>query len=184
MSVELREMEMDQSVPLAVRGEIDVVVVNDWGTDPFTLPSALTAEHLGGDHFEVMLPEHHPAARRRQVPLAELAGETWIAWTRGSTYERWLVARLRSAGFDPRLGHYVEEHATQLALVAASLGVTLLPQVGRSPLPPGVVCRPTVPRFPRQLHAAYRTDDAMRPAIRATVAALQEAMRRAQMAVS
>ena len=106
------------------------------------------------------------------------AARAWSAASTGNGGKHALILR------HARVGHYVEEHATQLALVAAGLGVTLLPQVGRSPLPPGVVSRPTVPSFPRQLHAAYRTDDAVRPAIRATVAALQEAMRRALVAVS
>ncbi|CAM5248240.1 hypothetical protein SGLAM104S_01550 [Streptomyces glaucescens] len=85
------------------------------------------------------------------MDLAEFAEDEWITWAEGEFCHEWLVFTLRSKGIEPNLGHRAAETHTQLGLVAAGLGVCVVPLLGRHPMPPGVV---TVPL--RQQVAAAR----------------------------
>lgn len=81
---------------------------------------------------------------------------------------------LRTAGFEPDIAHVAEENHTIVALVAAGLGVAVVPRLGTGTLPPGAVAVPLEPGPVRRLYALWRTGAARRPAITETVRTLQE----------
>lgn len=82
---------------------------------------------------------------------------------------------LRGKGLEPRIAHAAEEHQTQMALVAAGIGVAVSPRLGRGPVPPGVRVVPVRQPMRRHVYAAWRTDTDRRPSVRAAVAALRRA---------
>jgi DNA-binding transcriptional LysR family regulator len=94
--------------------------------------SAERREHDGTRRVEVLEepmvavvgPRHRLAARRR-IRLAELAGETWVAPSRGGLIERGCNA----AGFEPRIAYLTSDPLAINALVAAGLAVTLTPRL-------------------------------------------------------
>lgn len=69
--------------------------------------------------------------------------------------------------------HTASEHSSQLALVAAGLGVAAIPRLGRDPVPPAVRLVPLDPPPTRYICALWRTSTAARPAIAATIRALR-----------
>ncbi|MFI6445509.1 LysR family transcriptional regulator [Kitasatospora sp. NPDC050543] len=93
---------------------------NDW--------SDLVVRPLLDDPLIGLLPTGHPLAGRdesRPVDLAELAGEQWIAGCpqcRGH-----LVELCAGAGFEPRIDFATDDYPAVLGLVAAGLGVAVLP---------------------------------------------------------
>jgi DNA-binding transcriptional LysR family regulator len=174
---ELREREIDESIPLTVRGEVEVALVHDWDVEPLVLPPALDRELVTQDAFDLLLPSDHPLARRTSVHLRDLAGEPMIGWTKDSFSYRWLVHTMRAEGVEPLIPHTAEEHPTQLALVAAGLGLAILPRIGRTVLDEGIAVVPLRPRLARHIYAVWRADAGARPAIRAVRAALRTAAR-------
>lgn len=62
-----------------------------------------------------------------------------------------------------------------LALVAAGLGVAIVPRLGRGPAPPGVVIETIQPSATRRVSAVWRADTAGRPAVGAAVRVLRAA---------
>ena len=97
-------------------GELDVVV----------LGAALDgATHLLDDPLFVALPQKHRLVGRKSVRLAELSAERWIAGS--TTVEDTLIAACLRSGFRPAVHYVVQEWTTKLGLVAAGLGVTLVP---------------------------------------------------------
>ncbi|MFD3647638.1 LysR family transcriptional regulator [Streptomyces cyaneofuscatus] len=112
-------------------------------------------------------------AGREAVRREELARERWICQPPGTVCHDWLTRTVRTAGYEPDIRHRAEEHHTQLALVAAGLGVAMIPRLGRGTLPAGVVAVRLDPVTERRLYALWRTEAARRPAITAAVAALQ-----------
>lgn len=175
LTVELRELEMEESIPLTARGDVDVTLVNDWDAIPLALPDSLTRTPLVDDVFDLVLPADHRLADQEWVDLADMAGEAWIGWAKDSICYQWLIRTLRAKGIEPWIAHTAEEHPTQLALVAAGLGAAVLPRIGRSELPRGVRIVGLRPPVSRHLYATWRTDAARRPAIRAVLAALRDA---------
>ena len=130
---------------------------------------------------------HRRAGRPSARPAGQGAGRSarwtwtssapgpWICGTPGTSCHDWLTFTLRSAHLEPRIAHTANEYATQLALVAAGLGVAVMPRLGRGQVPAGVHMIAVRPSLRRNIYALWRSTAARRPAISATLAALREA---------
>jgi DNA-binding transcriptional LysR family regulator len=82
---------------------------------------------------------------------------------------------MRAHRVEPRIEHTVVEYPTQMAMVAAGMGLAMVPRLGQDPLPAGVVVVPLRPVLTRTIYAVWRTDTDRRPAVRHAVAALRSA---------
>ncbi|GAB3206847.1 LysR family transcriptional regulator [Marinactinospora endophytica] len=176
LTVRLHETVPKTSLPRMLRGEYDLTIVHDWRNSPLPLPEGLERVHLLDDPAEIALPASHPLAGRPSLAFAELATEKWIAAPSGDICHDWLVGMLREAGVEPEIAHYSTEYPTQLELVAAGLGVAVLPRLGRGRLPDGLVTVPVRPTLVRRLYAVWRSEAGRRPAVQAMVAALRAAV--------
>ncbi|TBO59688.1 LysR family transcriptional regulator [Streptomyces kasugaensis] len=174
----LTELDPDASVRGVVRGDLDLAVVLDWYNRPLPLAEGLAKTPLLDDPADVAMPSDHPLAGRRSVELEDFADDEWISWPQGEFCHDWLTFTLRSRGFEPRIAHMAEEHHTQLALIAAGLGVAVAPRLGRGPVPDGVSVVPVGHRMCRHVYAIWRVDADRRPSIRAAADALRAAGRR------
>jgi DNA-binding transcriptional LysR family regulator len=84
--------------------------------------------HLLDDVMLVALPRSHLLAARRSLRLAELVEERWIA-ADASEDDRLLGPASLRAGHDFRVEFVVREWTAKLGLVAAGLGITLVPSL-------------------------------------------------------
>jgi DNA-binding transcriptional LysR family regulator len=81
------------------------------------------------------------------VPLAGLAGESFVIVPRRRepvVFDR-TVSLCTAAGFSPHLAHYADQVHALIGLVAAGLGVALVPESMRTLRRPDVVFRPLAP---------------------------------------
>ncbi|MEW2424638.1 LysR family transcriptional regulator [Streptomyces nigra] len=175
LRVHSRELEPEGGVAAVVRGDADLAVVLDWYNKPLPMPEGLAKASILKDRVEIAMPEGHPLAGRTEVTMEDFADDEWVAWPEGEFCHEWLLYTLRTEGIEPRIAHRAEEHHTQLALVAAGLGVCVAPRLGRDPMPPGVRAVPVRESVHRHIYAVWRTDADRRPSIRAAVRALRSA---------
>jgi DNA-binding transcriptional LysR family regulator len=175
LQVAMHEIEPHESVPLLARGDVDLVVAQDWVNAPIALPEGLVKAPLLDDVADIALPRRHRLAGQKTIALADLAGEPWITWPAGSICHDWLLHTLRSHGREPQIRHTAVEYATQLALVAAGLGAAVLPRLGRGPVPAGVRIVGVKPALHRHVYAIWRADATRRTSIAAAVEALTAA---------
>ncbi|MFF6812833.1 LysR family transcriptional regulator [Streptomyces sp. NPDC012403] len=175
LRVRSREQEPEQGIRGVVRGDVDLAVVLDWYNKPMPLPDGLVKAPLLDDPADVALPAAHRFADRDEADLADFAEDEWITWGEGEFCHEWLMFTLRSKGIEPVIGHRAAESHTQLGLVAAGLGVCIVPLLGRDPLPDGVVTVPLRQRVRRHVFVVWRADADRRPSIRAAVQALRAA---------
>jgi DNA-binding transcriptional LysR family regulator len=99
----------------------------------------------------IALPQDHPLAKRPRVPLEALAGEPQImfARTNGPRFFDAVLAACREAGFSMNIAHEVDNLYTACALVAAGLGVCLVPAgVQDTHSTSSIVVRPVTPLLP------------------------------------
>lgn len=95
-------------------------------------PSALQGCHLrrfDDEAMTVVLPASHRLARRGRLPLAALADEPFVLFPRAvglSLYDAVLTA-CREAGFEPQLSQEAPQISSVVNLVAAELGVSVVP---------------------------------------------------------
>ncbi len=122
----------------------------------------LVVETIQREPLLAVLPAGHPLARRARVRLAELAGDRMIMFPRRMApgYYDLLISACRDAGFTPRVLQEPGSIQTNLGLVSARLGVTLMPASIRNLRRAGVIYRPLAPPAPRaEMAVAYRRDE-------------------------
>ncbi len=137
--------------------------------------------HLLTDPLLLALPKQHPAARRRSFDVAgllELSDSSWVfSATPGDTLDDVVRDVFADAGLPFEVAVRTDDYSVALGMVAAGLGVGLVPQLATGHVPDGVQLRPIDdPRFAREiLLAASGSGGRPSPAIRQ----LTEAVRRA-----
>jgi LysR family hydrogen peroxide-inducible transcriptional activator len=90
--------------------------------------------------FVALVSAAHPAAKLRTVQLGKLADEPFILY-KGRARDTALTA-CRAAGFEPRIACESSELETIRSLVAAGLGIAILPELAsRQPAPECAVVR-------------------------------------------
>ncbi len=174
LDVRLSEVDPHLSVDLVARGVTDVAVAHDWDIAPLPAPEGVEQAVIGDDHCDLVVPQGHPFTTRSVIRRADLGGQRWVCQPPGRVCHDWLVRTLRTAGFEPDIAHVAEENHTIVALVAAGLGVAVVPRLGTGALPAGAVAVPLEPGPVRRLYALWRTGAARRPAITEAVRTLQE----------
>lgn len=139
-------------------GEIDLGLLRPPVEDP-----EITAETIRRDRLLIALPAGHEFAARDEIAIADLRDADFIGHAgAGRSRMSALVSTLcLRAGFSPRIRHEVEETSTLITLVAAGLGVAVVPEPTAALGVSGVVYRPASGRDASiELLAAYRTADA------------------------
>ncbi len=91
-------------------------------------PDGIAIEVLSVEPLVLVTAGEHPLAARKSVSVGELRGETFVSLTRNSTLRRHVEHACDVAGFAPQVA--LETTDTQLLceLVAAGLGVTIVPR--------------------------------------------------------
>lgn len=120
----------------------------------------------------IALPESHPLAAGGDVELALLGQERWIAGCplcRGH-----LLAACDAVGVDPEIALETDNAVAVLNLVAAGLGVALLPRLAlATAVPPdGAVVRATAPSSDRSIQVVVQHGSRRVPSIAAVLDAV------------
>jgi len=106
-------------------GDVDIAVVSAF-PDHALDTTRFEFVYLLDDAILIALPQSHELATRKAVRLAELAGERWIAGPVSADSRTLSPLRLRLAP-EARIDFLVGEWTAKLGLVAAGLGITLVP---------------------------------------------------------
>jgi len=169
----LVEVNPHEGLDMLHRGHVDLAVLDDWPEAALHYPSGIACATLGLDVADLIVPDAHPVTGR--TTLAELRDERWISTNAGDICHEWLIRVL--PGVQPDF--HVGEFETQLTLIAAGLGIAIIPRLARPPLPPGVRVVKVDPEPNRRVVVAWRETAAARPAIRAAGEALGASWKRA-----
>ena len=136
----LHELPPQQQLDEIREGRVDVGFVRGPIDDP-----SFETELVRREAFLAALPSGHPLASRKVVPLSLLAREPFVLFPRhrGPGYFDYILRLCNNAGFTPR----IVQEAPQMdivSLVAANLGVSLVPASVRTFRRAGIVLRPIV----------------------------------------
>jgi DNA-binding transcriptional LysR family regulator len=131
VALELHEATTAQQVTALRedRADIGIVVV------PLPEAAQLTVARLRREELLVALPRRHRLASRQVLRLADLASESWILFPAGfgpGLHAR-IVDACRVAGFSPRVTQEAVQMETIVSLVAAGMGVSLVPPAMAKP---------------------------------------------------
>jgi DNA-binding transcriptional LysR family regulator len=106
-------------------GELDVGVLR-----PPVRDAELTVRPIAREGFVVALPDGHRLAAADTVTIGELRTEDFIMYPAGSrsVVHDAVIRACRAADYYPRVAHESAKTSTQLSLVAAGLGIAVLPE--------------------------------------------------------
>ncbi len=162
VDVLLREMSTPAQVHALRSGEIDVGLLR--------LPADMTAlvEHrVREDRMALMIPERHPLARRRRIPLRALALEPLIIFPSAPrpSWADTVIAACRQAGFEPIVAQEAMESATVVSFVAAGVGIAIVPEGLKVLARDGVAYRLVAPPAPVTHLAVVHRAGELAPAV-------------------
>ena len=170
------EIHADLLTPAQVAGLTDGSL--DLGVlRPPTTSDAVTVRTIAREPLVLAVAGDHPLATEPVVSVADLHAEKFILFAGASSVVNDAVLRsCRDAGFTPTVAHQVAGTAVMLPLVAAELGVALVPASVRAAPLDGVVLRELADAASIDLALAWRTDDD-NPALLAVLEVLEAADR-------
>ncbi len=178
--VQIIEADPEECFDLLLADKADVAVVVATSSLPPSVDPRFDQEPLLDDPLDVLLPADHPLAARGSVDLEETAGEPWILDRPRSPYHQLVLAACADAGFTPSIAHRATEWETGAALVAAGLGISLIPRLARLPAGYPVARVPLSgdPSPARHILTGVRNGSAGHPDIALALDALRSAARR------
>ena len=157
--ISLVEAEPRDAARALKAGKIDLAVGYTYPGLDGQIDRALEYTALFDDDFRLVLPHGHRLLRRRTVSLSALSTEPWVvppADGPSRDYRTMLATACRAAGFEPRITLEIEDVRAGQALVAAGLGVGLMPRLAIEPMQAGVDTRDLTPAPPPRRIVATR----------------------------
>jgi DNA-binding transcriptional LysR family regulator len=179
VALTLAEGEPEEIAPRLRAGEFDLALLFEFPGVRERPTAGLRSTKLLDDPMHVALPAAHSLARKRALRLSDLRDEDWVQTSAASPCARHVVRSCHAAGFEPNVTFESDDYETVQGLVAAGVGVALIPRLALTNVHPGVVVRELAPRSPaRKVTAATIGGRAVAPAADAMVRILREVAER------
>src|SRR5947209_3717749 len=179
VALTLAEGEPEEIGPRLRAGEFDLALLFEFpGVQPRReRPGAgLRSVTLLEDPMDVALPADHPLASTPALTLADLRDQQWVQTSAASPCARHVVRSCLAAGFEPDVAFESDDYDTVQGLVAAGVGVALIPRLALTRVHHGIVVRALSPSPPsREVIAAVPERARLVPAAPAMLARLEQA---------
>lgn len=155
---------------------VDIDIRNESPLEPEEHFSGYLRHLLRHEDFAVVLPVDHPLAQSESVEVHELSDQMWVDHDiKDSPNGRMIRTACQAAGFVPQFAARLDDHNAALSLVAAGLGITVLPHLALQDLPRGTVVRALRnPTVQRRIVAHVRQDRAGEELVSAALKVLRE----------
>ncbi len=171
----LRDLESAESLLALQMDEIDLALVDEYDeASQVIAPGIDTVEIMRDPLYVALPPTRDPgsgptAAAVSPIALADLRDEPWIMDTETSTICQVALRACRRAGFDANVRYHCKDYSVILALVAAGLGVGVLPGLALRDRIVRARVVPIRPPLERRVLAAFRSERRSHPAVAAMV---------------
>jgi DNA-binding transcriptional LysR family regulator len=171
--IRVSEQEPDEALDLLDAGELEIAVTVDFPGAPSRQDARYRRVDLIADVMDAVVPAGHPLAARSSVDLADLAGDVWVGAAASDACGHIVTGICAAAGFSPDVQYYCREWDAVAGLVAAGVGVALIPRSAQPLRPPGLAVLPVVGApASRLLFALVRAGTELDPGTHAMLDAL------------
>lgn len=123
-NLSLLDMEPPAGYGLVTARDLDVLITHQYPGVVMPDATGLHRQLLLSDPLKLVLPRNHPRAAARNR-MADLTTEQWICGARGVANRACLESL--TDGFLPHVAYETADYEVTLALVAAGLGIALVP---------------------------------------------------------
>ncbi|WP_315874691.1 LysR family transcriptional regulator [Thermocoleostomius sinensis] len=157
VSLELHELTTDQQLHWLHDRRLDVGLIRPPVDDPTFAAFTILQESL-----VVALPEQHPLACQHHVSLQQLAHEAFVLFPRPlapGLYDQ-IISLCQQVGFSPNVVQEAIQMQTIVSLVAAEIGVAIVPISLQNLQRTGVIYKPLQEPTPKaEIAIAWRRSD-------------------------
>jgi len=160
VQIDLRNLVASEQVDALHKGELDIGFMR-----PLRNDRAITSERILREPVEVVLPNKHRLLGKSELSLEDVAGEDLILCSRihAPLQHDVIIAQFRAANLVPKVSLETDHIQTVLGLVAAGIGISLLPASVENLRAPGLSYRPLKKPAPHMdMAVAYRRGDPSR----------------------
>jgi molybdate transport repressor ModE-like protein len=169
----VRQLEPEDSLPLLKGGELDIALTIEPSTHGEG--EGLDSTNLLDDPMFAALPLNHPLANKARVRLKDLKDESWIGTTDACSCGTLVRNHCIRMGFDPKITFESDDYLAIQGLVAAGVGVALIPTLALTTVRDDIVIRDLGNEAPiRQIAAATLPGAQRSAAARAMLGVLSE----------
>jgi DNA-binding transcriptional LysR family regulator len=182
VALTLVEDEPEVIAPRLRAGELDLALLFEFpgaharGRRP---GAGLSSKLLLEDPMHLALPAEHPLAERPLLTLGDLRYEQWVQTSADSPCARHVVRSCLAAGYEPDVAFESDDYDTVQGLVAAGVGVALIPRLALTGGGSGIVVRALSPSSPaRRVTVATMPGAGVAPAARSMIQVLTDVSRR------
>ena len=173
------EEEPEDAVGMLRAAELEVAMVfeyRDLSQPEFDrLYEGVELRHLLDDPMYIAVPRDHPGARKQHVRLEDFADDIWIQNDTRGPCGRLHLAACVGAGFEPKIAYQSDDYNVVQGLIAAGVGISLLPALSLTNVREDIVVRSLGPRAPARRIASAVIDGRYRsPATAAMLDILSE----------
>ncbi len=178
VALTLAEGEPEEIAPRLRSGEFDLALLFEFPGMPERPGVGLRNTTMLEDPMHVALPAGHKLAAKPALTLSDLREVDWVQTSESSPCARHVVRSCVAAGFEPNVTFESDDYETVQGLVAAGVGVALIPRLALTRVHPGVVVRELAPRSPaRKVIASTMSGPGVVPAARTMIRVLGEVAR-------
>ena len=164
----LAEGEPEEIAPRLFAGEFDLALLFEFEGTSDSLVTDLIRQPLFEDPMFLALPADHALATRRTLRLGDLRAEAWVQTSSSSACARHVVRCCHVAGFEPIVSFESDDYQTVQGLVAAGVGVALIPKLAVASAREDIAIRALSPSSPvRNVIAATPEGSRLTPAAEA-----------------
>jgi DNA-binding transcriptional LysR family regulator len=175
VSLTLAEGEPEEIAPRLRAGEFDLALLFEFPGVRERPGVGLRTVGLLEDPMHVALPAQHPLAAKPALTLGDLRDQDWVQTSASSPCARHVVRSCLAAGFEPNATFETDDYETVQGLVAAGVGVALIPRLALTRVHPGIVVRELAPRSPaRRVVAATMSGPGVVPAATTMIEVLSD----------
>ena len=175
ISLTLAEGEPEEIAPRLRAGEFDLALLFQFPGVREQPNTGFRTTQLLEDPMHVALPSDHPLAAKPRLKLADLRNDDWVQTSASSPCARHVVRSCLAAGFEPNVTFESDDYETVQGLVAAGVGVALIPRLALTRVHPGIVVRELAPRSPaRSVVAATNASPGVAPAAKTMIRVLTD----------
>jgi DNA-binding transcriptional LysR family regulator len=174
VELSMKEAEPDEAIPALRAGEYDVALVVE--------PNGITEEpghglervELLDDPMYVALPVDHALTKKVRIRLKDLAAEQWINPPLTYPCSGFVTRACAAAGFDPHIAFETDDYAAVQGLVAAGVGIALIPELALAAIRDDIVIRTLGSKAPVRHVVAVTLSGYRAPATDAMLEVLSE----------
>jgi DNA-binding transcriptional LysR family regulator len=174
------EREPEEAAQMLRAAELEIAIVFEYDRlnpgDFERFYEGIELHHLADDPMYVALPRDHPLARRRRIRVQDLADATWIQESGTHSWcGRFHESVCEAAGFTPKVGFRSDDYNVVQGLIAAGVGISLLPGLSLTNVREDIVIRSLGAQAPaRQIAAGTLAGRYRSPATNAMLEILNE----------